>query len=92
MKHLEFYAQKLQKSLENIKGISNVLNYNTHTTINFSFWFEKYEVFNDIDKHLPQDWYVSFLQRDKIAVLKYHISEKQHQFLTDEYLMSLNAK
>ncbi|WP_172916627.1 hypothetical protein [Capnocytophaga canis] len=92
MKHLEFYAQKLQKSLEEIKGVSNVLNYNTSTTINFSFWFENYEVFNEIDKQLPKDWYVSFLQRDKIAVLKYHISEKQHQFLTDEYLMSLNAK
>lgn len=76
MKHLEFYAQKLQKSLEEIKGVSNVLNYNTSTTINFSFWFENYEVFNEIDKQLPKDWYVSFSQRDKIAVLKYYISEK----------------
>ncbi|CEN40602.1 hypothetical protein [Capnocytophaga cynodegmi] len=92
MKHLEFYAQKLQKSLEEIKGVSNVLNYNTSTTINFSFWFENYEVFNEIDKQLPKDWYVSFLQRDKIAVLKYYISEEQQQYLTDEYLMSLNAK
>ncbi|MFK8297365.1 hypothetical protein ACI76O_05475 [Capnocytophaga cynodegmi] len=87
MKHLESYAREIEEALKNIVGIKNILNYNTNFAIHFSFWFDDYEVFNEIEENLPPNWYVSFTQRDKIVVLKYNISQEQNEFLAEQYLL-----
>ncbi|WGU68511.1 hypothetical protein QIU18_13235 [Capnocytophaga canimorsus] len=82
MKHLEFYSKEIAQKLKAIKGISSVIRYNDGLTLHFSFWFENYEVFNEIERQLPPNWYVSFTQRDKIVVLKYNISQEQNDFFS----------
>lgn len=89
MKHLESYAREIEKALKNIVGIKNILNYNTNFAIHFSFWFEDYEVFNEIEENLPPNWYVSFTQRDKIIVLKYNISQELNEMLIERYMTKI---
>ncbi|WP_404812118.1 hypothetical protein ACIRNY_11450 [Capnocytophaga canimorsus] len=87
MKHLEVYSKEIAQKLKAIKSISSVIRYNDGLTLHFSFWFENYEVFNEIERQLPPNWYVSFTQRDKIVVLKYNISQEQNEFLAEQYLI-----
>jgi len=71
---MEQYINELVEILTTTEGITYVTYRVEKGKVCFSFFFDSYQVFNLLDKAMPNEWRIDLLGECKLCYLSYELS------------------
>ena len=71
---MEQYINELVEILTTTEGITYVTYRVEQGKVCFSFFFDSYQVFNLLDKAMPNEWRIDLLGECKLCYLSYELS------------------
>ena len=77
---MEQYINELVEILTTTEGITYVTYRVEQGKVCFSFFFDSYQVFNLLDKAMPNEWRIYLLGECKLCYLSYELSYLERYF------------
>ena len=77
---MEQYINELVEILTTTEGITYVTHRVEQGKVCFSFFFDSYQVFNLLDKAMPNEWRIDLLGECKLCYLSYKQSNLERYF------------
>ena len=77
---MEQYIKELVEILTTTEGITYVTYRVEQGKVCFSFFFDSYQVFNLLDKAMPNEWRIDLLGECKLCYLSYELSYLERYF------------
>ena len=77
---MEQHINELVEILTTTEGITYVTHRVELGKVCFSFFFDSYEVFNLLDKAMPNEWRIDLLGECKLCYLSYELSYLERYF------------
>lgn len=77
---MEQYINELVEILTTTEGITYVIYRVEQGKVCFSFFFDSYQVFNLLDKAMPNEWRIDLLGECKLCYLSYELSYLERYF------------